>query len=104
VLFPQLGEVEVLGGLFNLLVQLLIEVLVLEGPLIQLLLETLLLEALVGHVVQLGDLLVVDATLGTPEDSHDRSGLLFAVLQLLNDLGLQRSVPDLEGGLDQPVE
>ena len=64
----ELVEVELFDDGLDLLIKLVVEVFVLEGSLIQLLVQATLLHSSVGHVVQLGQLHVVDRTLSLSQD------------------------------------
>ncbi len=61
-------EVELLDDSLDLLVKLVVEVFVLEGSLVQLLVQASLLHSSVRHVVQLGQLHVIDRALSRSQD------------------------------------
>lgn len=56
-------DIEFLSGLLNLLIELFVELLILEGSLIKFLLKSFLLYSFISHVVKHCKLLVIDATL-----------------------------------------
>jgi hypothetical protein len=69
VLLLELLVVELFGDGLDLLVQLVIELLVLQGSLVELLVQASLLHSSVSHVIKLSQLNIIDGSLVLPEDT-----------------------------------
>ena len=84
--FLELFELHGLSGLFNSLIKLSIELLILKSALIQLLLEPALLHRLIRHIIKFRELMIFDAAFISSKKVDESSRLLLGFLHLLKDL------------------